>query len=93
MAPPLATAMQVLGRDLHNAPDDEAYGFVGDALQLLAGALDRAEEAGGFWHETVSHVVQAVTEWEVMQGNRPADLWAASLGQESYKRASTATFF
>ncbi|KAK0644429.1 fungal-specific transcription factor domain-containing protein [Cercophora newfieldiana] len=83
MARPLAVAMQVLSRDLqleHDA-DGRALSVVADSIQLLLGALDRVEEAGGFWHGTVAPVARALQEWEEIHGNRPADTWASIFHQ------------
>jgi hypothetical protein len=79
MARPLATAVQVLGRDLHARPDCEDASTVADSIQLLFGALDRLEETDGFWRGSVASIAQAVMEWEEVHGNRSADTWAAAL--------------
>ncbi|KAI1176575.1 fungal-specific transcription factor domain-containing protein [Nemania sp. FL0916] len=74
MARPLVVAAQVLGRDLVRYQHDiEACSKVVLSLNLLFGALDRAEDKEGFWHKTIQSVVSKLHEWEEAHNDRPAD--------------------
>ncbi|RYP64001.1 hypothetical protein DL771_008972 [Monosporascus sp. 5C6A] len=65
---PLTMAMNALSRELVSGGNREAIDGVMASLRLLLAALDRIEEASGYWHRCVAHVETKLQDWDAKNG-------------------------
>lgn len=67
---PLVMAMKALGLQLTSPAQrkDQAVNGVEPSLRLLLSALDYVEDAGGYWHGSVTAVARTLQEWNEKNG-------------------------